>query len=143
MMTLIASVGLGIASLGENSFWSSVGLAYIAAQGVISYFVAGWIKIKKPNWRHGLALPAFLNSSIYSEPNKLIHLLREPSIAKQLTWATLIFELGFPLALINKPLAILFCSIACLFHLGNAYVFGLNRFLWAWAVTWPAIIYFA
>jgi hypothetical protein len=32
-------------------------------------------------------------------------------------------------------------AIAAVFHLTNAVVFGLNRFLWAWLAAFPALLF--
>ena len=33
-------------------------------------------------------------------------------------------------------------SLATLFHLGNALLFGLNRFFWIWLAAYPALLWF-
>jgi hypothetical protein len=32
-------------------------------------------------------------------------------------------------------------AVALAFHIANVYVFGLNRFVWAWAATYPALYF--
>lgn len=143
MMTIVVGSGLVWYWLlfDSNPEVAKWGLYYIAAQSVISYFVAGVIKIKNVEWRSGLALKAFLNSSIYTNDYGIIaRILEHPKIIFALTWATLIFECLFPLALFNHFAAWILVLIAATFHFANIFIFGLNRFFWAWAATWPCII---
>jgi hypothetical protein len=57
------------------------------------------------------------------------------------SWAVMIFECLFPLALVNTQSCLAFMSVAILFHLSNFYLFGLNRFLLSWAAAYPALLY--
>lgn len=143
MMTIVVGSGLAWYWLFEDSNpdVANWGLYYIAAQSVISYFVAGVIKIKKADWRSGVALKAFLNSSVYENNQEfIVRIIESPKIIFALTWVTLIFECLFPLALFNHFAAWILVIIAATFHFVNIYIFGLNRFFWAWAATWPCII---
>lgn len=148
MMSVVVGMGLmwswlilEIASPADSSHWAKLGVYYIGIQSVISYFVAGIIKIKRPHWRSGEALKSFLNVSVFNDEKAQIEKIRNnPQIMRLLSWATLFFEIAFPLALFNTPTALFFITWAALFHLTNVYLFGLNRFFWAWAATWPCIL---
>jgi hypothetical protein len=83
-MTLITATGLLIAQVVERltdaqTGWSA-GLGYIAIQTLSSYFVSGWVKLKRPEWRNGQALPVFLNSGLYG-PLKKDSVFRRPVVA--------------------------------------------------------------
>ena len=55
----------------------------------------------------------------------------------------ILFEIAFPLVLILPwEGKLLLLSIGLLFHITNAVVLGLNRFIWAWSATYPALLYF-
>ena len=144
MMTVVVGSGLTWYwfFFTSNPGIATWGLYYIAAQSVISYFVAGLIKIKTSEWRSGAALSAFLNSSIYENKQGgiLSRIIEHPKIVFALTWATLAFECLFPLALFNQQAAWILVVIAATFHFANIFIFGLNRFFWAWSATWPCII---
>ena len=47
------------------------------------------------------------------------------------------------LALLDVRLAMLWCSVAALFHFLVFWFLGLNRFFWAWISCFPAVIYCA
>lgn len=141
-MTLTVLFALSIATgfateavLVKGSLW------YIGLQACTSYFLAGLVKIKRPNWQKGLAIPAFVDASIYGPMPAMSKPLRNKPLLLGLTWSILIFECVFPLALINPSVCTVFIGIAFLFHLGNFYAFGLNRFVFAWIATYPALYY--
>ena len=143
-MTVVVLTGLTIARVAPASIWvSTICLWYIAIQSVTSYFVAGVVKIRHREWRTGEALACFLQAAKYRAPKLVSRLLaeREPSMIA--TWAMLLFECLFPLALFGAAMSpivpLAFIAIAGLFHFSNVYIFGLNRFLFAWTATYPAI----
>jgi hypothetical protein len=51
----------------------------------------------------------------------------------------ILFECGFPLALLRPELSLVFLGGGLLFHLLIAYQLQLNRFFWAWLATYPAV----
>jgi hypothetical protein len=42
---------------------------------------------------------------------------------------------------LNQALLIVALGVAGLFHLANACLFGLNRFLWFWIASYPSILW--
>ncbi len=143
-MTLIVLMALCVSSFFPENPKVQIGcLGYIALQSCVSYFLAGWVKIRKKNWRTGKALRGFLASSIY-EPNWTTRwIIQQPVVAFLLSWGVLVFECSFPLALFFPDLCLIWIGTGLTFHLGNAYILGLNRFVWAWAATYPALFYFS
>jgi hypothetical protein len=106
-------------------------LLYIAIQVILSYFVAGIAKLRNPEWRSGHALETFLNRVDIMPPKNVCFIL---------SWVLMVFEVLFPLAL-KMPLP--FVVMAIFFHLTNVYVFGLNRFFFAWLAGYPALFLIA
>ena len=143
-MTLIVLMGLGLASLFPNHLLMGVGcLWYIALQTCTSYFISGLVKLKRANWRQGKALTGFIRLSIY-EPGPFVKwFLESPKISLRISWVLILFECSFPLALLRFDLALAYVSFGFLFHLANFYIFGLNRFLFAWLATYPALLFAA
>lgn len=114
--------------------WPSLSQAcvyYIAIQLILSFAVAGVAKVANPEWRNGSALGTFLERSGYVLPS---------SANLALSWSVLIFEILFPLV-VFMPWTVL--AGAIVFQLANAYVFGLNRFFFAWLAGYPAILILA
>ena len=145
-MTLVAITGLLLAQLAGSLVdapWGwRAGFWYITLQTVSSYFVSGWVKLLRPEWRSGKALTLFLDSGVYG-PLPAKSLLRHPKIAFLCSWSFTLWEGCFPLALLDVRLALVWCAVAALFHFLVFWFFGLNRFFWAWLSTFPAIIYCA
>lgn len=138
-------LGLFLASLGFlHPVFPRLGLGWIAAQSVLSYFLAGVGKLRNPTWHDGTALQRLFNSSgPYVLWAGIRACARHKSICALLGWGVVLFELIFPLVLMTPPAGrMAFLGVALAFHLANALVLGLNRFVWAWAATYPALLYF-
>lgn len=145
-MTLVALTALLMAHAIGQVFDSRLGwhaaLWYVALQSISSYFISGWVKLMHPGWRSGEALPAFLDTGVYG-PLPADSVFRRRWVARGCSWAFTVWEGCSPLALMDARIAVVFCGVAAIFHGLVFWFFGLNRFFWAWAVTFPAIIYAA
>ncbi len=145
-MTLVGLTGLLIAHAwgawaGMEAGWRA-GLWYVALQSITSYFVSGWVKLLRPEWRSGEALPLFLDTGVYG-PLAPDSVFRHPGVARLVSWSFTIWEGCAPLALLDLRIAAVFCAVAALFHFLVFWFFGLNRFFWAWVATFPAVMYAA
>ncbi|MEK6554885.1 MAG: HTTM domain-containing protein [Bdellovibrionota bacterium] len=120
---------------------AAVALWYIAFQSTLSYFKAGFYKLKAQNWRSGTAAREFIISPIYERSQLLETLMKSPVFSRLSSWGIIFFEITFPVCLFHQNLAALYLAAGFLFHLLNAYVFGLNRFVFAWIATYPALYY--
>jgi hypothetical protein len=142
-MTLVGLTGLliahGVGALTTPELGWRAGLWYVALQSVTSYFVSGWVKLLRPEWRNGSALPAFLDSGVYGPlPERSV--FRRPAVARAVSWGFTVWEGCFPLALLDVRLAMGLCASAVVFHFLVFWFFGLNRFFWSWLATFPAVI---
>lgn len=142
MMLMVVLSALVVAQLDSSSpLLANAALVYIAAQATMSYFIAGVVKIVNAPWRSGDALTSFLATPHFGTPVALRQVMSGRGAVLAASWSAMLFECLFPVALLGPAPAITMVSIACLFHLGNVAAFGLNRFLLAWAATWPAVVY--
>ncbi len=138
-------LGLLLASLHSlHPLLPRLGLGWIAAQSVLSYFLAGWVKLRNPSWRNGTALCSLLQSEgpyVIWQPARALG--RSPATCAVASWLLIGFEMLFPLVLVlPAPAAAVLLAVGFSFHLGNALLLGLNRFVWAWVATYPALLYF-
>ena len=140
-MTLVVLSALAVAAAFPTRPMVAVGcLWYIAIQACNSYFLAGLVKLKSAAWRDGRALPAFLAGAVH-DPTVLLRALSRPWLARAAGYFVIALECSFPLALFRPEACAVLVGLALVFHVANVYVFGLNRFLWAWAATYPALFY--
>ena len=143
-MTMVVLTGLLVSQLahayvGPVIAWRA-GLWYITIHSISSYFISGTIKLVSSDWRSGRVLVHFLDGGLYG-PLSDHSLLRKKPIAVIASWSFILWECLFPLALAGPQWAMLWSGIAALFHFLVFRFFGLNRFFWAWAASFPAIIY--
>lgn len=119
-----------------------LGLGYLALQLILSYVISGWAKIVNPEWRSGQALEDVFAYSAYPVAGNIAALARHPRLLFLGSWAVILLELAFPLALLSTHALIVALVLTAAFHLANAVLFGLNRFLWVWLSTYPALLWF-
>lgn len=139
-MTLLVLTGVAVGLSFKSSPSVVLGcLLYLGLQSCISYFIAGVVKLRGSEWRDGSALGAFVNSTIYSPTSAYASLASKKPLLLCLSWLLIVFECSFPVALLHPQLCLLYIGVGIGFHCGAAYVFGLNRFILAWAATYPAL----
>lgn len=141
-MSILVLLCLWLSHVVPNRFWQEVALGYLAFQLAFSYFQAGYIKIINRAWRNGQALRDVFLFSAYPVSEQVRAWAASPGLMFGMSWMVMLFELLFPLALVNPYFLYAALVIAALFHLANACLFGLNRFFWIWLAAYPVIIWF-
>jgi Vitamin K-dependent gamma-carboxylase len=142
MMLMVVLSALVVAHLGASRpAVVSAALLYVAAQSLMSYFIAGVVKAVNAPWRQGTAMRSFVRTPHFGVPAAIVSLFDSRAVSLIVSWGVIVFECAAPLALLDPRVCVAYMSLAALFHLGNVAVFGLNRFLLAWAASWPALLY--
>ena len=139
-MTLLVTLCLTGAHLAPG-VWAELPLAYLAVQLTLSYFMSGWVKLRNSDWRSGRALADVFMFSAYPVSAELRGLKDRRKIILTGSWAVILFELAFPMGLLHPWTLTVMLAIGMTFHLANACLFGLNRFVWAWAAAYPSVIW--
>ncbi|MBX2988344.1 MAG: hypothetical protein KF802_10655 [Bdellovibrionaceae bacterium] len=141
-MTVLLLLVLGVVSWNPGDpVWARAALWYIALQTCFSFLIAGLVKIRHASWRNGEALQGILRLPTYEIPPAARRLADFPRFCRASSWALLLFECSFPLALLHPLSAVFYLCAAVAFQLANFYVFGLNRFVWAWLAAYPAVLW--
>jgi disulfide oxidoreductase YuzD len=131
-----------VARLSSRARLVDACLWYVALQSTMSYAVAGYAKLPSQIWRTGEALPGILRTESYGDRDAYEMAKRHPALSKALAHAVLALECAFPVAfLANGRFAPLMLGSMGAFHLVNARVMGLGRFVWAFTSTYPAVLY--
>lgn len=141
-MGLLVLACLTAAHLLPEGAAQEVAFAYLAVQVVLSYFMSGQIKLVNPAWRKGHALRDVFDFSAYPVSGDLRAFASRSKLMWAVSWAVIVFELAFPLSLLWSTGLVLAMALATGFHLANALLFGLNRFVWFWIASYPALIWF-
>lgn len=143
-MTVVVLSGLFVAAVfSEHPTVVFGGVCYIAVVSVLSYFIAGIAKLRSRSWRRGEALPVLISGGVYGVSGVVGGLFaRQPVFALLASWAIILFECAFPLALFDGRACLILLGLGVLFHLLNSLLLGLNRFLLVWVATYPAILWF-
>lgn len=120
---------------------SQSAFGYLGIQVILSYFISGQVKIINPEWRSGRALADVFSFSAYPVAENLRRLASNPQLLWGASWVVMLFELLFPLSFLNTKFLIAALVVAATFHLANACLFGLNRFLWFWVASYPSLLW--
>ncbi|MFI7351551.1 hypothetical protein ACIBSR_35495 [Streptomyces sp. NPDC049936] len=108
----------------------------------MAYGVSGYAKLPSEVWRSGEALTGVLRTESYGDEKAYKIAKKHPALAKAAAHAVLTLECSFPIVFMAKgKLALPMLACMGTFHLVNARVMGLGRFVWAFGGTYPAILY--
>jgi len=117
-------------------------LWFIALQSSFSYGIAGAAKAVSPVWRDGTAIRDIFRTRIFGQRQVFALVKDRPRLARALGLVTIVGETAFPLVLLTRPrTSRIILGVGGSFHIGNAFVMGLNRFVWAFLGTYPAVEY--
>jgi len=121
--------------------YQELAFGYLAIQLILSYVISGWVKIINPQWRNGMALCDVFLFSTYPQSESMRKWAHHPRLLIIVSWCVIVFELIFPIFLMSHHTLTIGLIIAAIFHLANAFLFGLNRFFWTWIAAYPSIIW--
>lgn len=141
-MSILVLLCLFLSHIAPTPFWQQLALGYLAFQLTFSYFQSGYIKIINVDWRSGQALTDVFAITVYPVSEHARKWAQSRQLMLVMSWSVIVFELLFPLSLLNHYLLIAALVIAASFHLANACLFGLNRFFWIWPAAYPIIVWF-
>lgn len=134
----LARVGQRRSKIVDACLW------YVALQGALSYTVSGWAKLAGASWRTGDALTGVTRTLTYGDPTAFRLFSRFPRLARALSTQVLVMECLFPAAfLFRGRLAPAMLASAAFFHVANARIMGLGRFVWSFVSMHPAVLYCA
>ena len=140
-LVLLALTCMCLVHTATNSFWQEIAFGYFAIQVVLSYTVSGWVKLSSRDWRNGQALSDVFAYSAYPVSENLRALADRKEAMIVGSWLVILLEVLFPLAFFSHATLICVLVLAAGFHVANAVLFGLNRFLWAWISTYPVLFW--
>jgi hypothetical protein len=141
-VSLTVLLGILWASITTSTLAVTLAIGFIGVQTVLSYTVAGWLKLAVTDWRNGAILSDLADGEIWVADNAARMLSGPTAVAKLLSWGVIIFECLFPLVLVApKEIAIGLLAVGTVFHAINAFAMGFNTFLVIYPMTYPAIYY--
>ncbi|MBB3222287.1 hypothetical protein [Pseudoduganella umbonata] len=125
-----------------DSFARNACLFYVGLQSVSSYLVSGLAKLSGPEWRRGTALAGVFSTQIYGR-KFAGHLFRAyPGAGMAVSWSVIAFQCLFVLVLgADQQVMSLLLFLGAAFHVANAFLMGLNSFVFSFVATYPAVIY--
>ena len=141
-MSVLVLVCLWFTHIAPSLLWQEIAFGYLALQLTLSYFQSGLVKLENREWRSGKALREVFSFTAYPVSESLRNLAHKPRLLLWASWIVIVGELIFPIALLHPVALTIALVFTATFHLANAILFGLNRFVWSWLAAYPAIIWF-
>lgn len=124
----------------DDAHAQRVCMKFLSFQACLSYPVSGAVKVASPTWRSGRAITGIFRTSTYGDKWLYELTKKHPAIPVLLAWMVILGELAFPLVLVApKPVARAILTTSTMFHLANGRFMGLNRFVWGFASSYPAV----
>ncbi|MEU3554364.1 alpha/beta fold hydrolase [Streptomyces fragilis] len=132
----------GFARLSDSPQVKDALMWYLAIQATMSYAASGWVKMAGTKWRDGSALPGVMRTRTYGWERVYRLTQRYPRTSKATQHAVLAMECLFPVVyLAGGRLTRPMIGAAGGFHVANAFVMGLGRFMTAFPAMHPMIAY--
>ena len=141
LLSLLLITSLFAVHVMPDARWQEYVFGYLALQVIFSYFKSGLSKVIHEDWRTGRALRDVFLFSVYPVSEATRDWADRPRLLCAMSWAVILLELLFPLALISQPVLIAGLAAMLLFHLANFVLFGFNRFVWVWLAAYPSLIW--
>ncbi len=143
-MGMIAMAGTLLIATGVAARDPGLALAgalLAGGQVALCYATAGLSKLPVPGWRDGRELAAVMASRGFGHPAAARMLARRRSVAMLASWAVIVAEAAFPLAMLApQPLLLAALAVLLAFHVATAVLMGLATFPWAFAAAYPATL---
>src|SRR5215471_360627 len=139
-MILVVLVTCMLGRISGDALAIRAAVSFLAAELTLAYLVAGLAKAASPYWQSGEAFPMIVQTRMYGQPMAARMVNRHPGLGHAASYAVFCWESLFILALTAPPtvVAVIFaCGVG--FHAGCAVVMGLNRFMWAFVASYPAV----
>ena len=136
-------LALGPTFLLTSTVCMKAALAFVAVEALLEYAVSGWSKLTDwRGWVQGPYLRQVFASYNYGHPRAAAFLQASPATAGIVSGALIALELSVVLSVVlPPPLAEALLLLMFGFHLGAAFIMGLNTYFWAFVAAYPAILY--
>jgi hypothetical protein len=142
-MGLIVLVGTLIGTVALVTGDAALLLAGCLVSGgqlLICYMVAGVSKLRQAHWRSGAELAGVMAHPIWGAPWAAA-VLRPGPVALAASWALMVSEALFPLALLApEPWLTIALAVMFSFHVATALIMRLTLFPWAFVAAYPSVL---
>lgn len=139
--TMLLTLSLAGGFLVGTDYAYEVAMAFLAAQLVLCYVVAGVSKLLSPAWRSGNALAIISRTRTYGSESVYRWLVAHPQLAGGAAWTIMLCEASVIVVLLLPELGWLWIAAMLAFHVGAAITMGLNTFALAFAAAYPSAVY--
>lgn len=141
-LSFLGNAASALGRLGGSPTTRKAAADFLALQVIISYFISGAVKSPGKRWARGNALEGVMATETYGDGQLYRFLQKNPRVGRMVTRGTVIIETLMPFAMLNETTLKATLALFGTFHLANARVMGLGRFVLPFISTYPAILAF-
>lgn len=140
-MTLVVLGACLLGRIGGDAISYRAAVSFLAAELALAYAVAGFAKATSSHWRSGRAFTVIAQTRMYGQPLVASLVRRHPGVGRAAGYSVVAWEsLAFLTLTAPRPVVYALLVAGIGFHVGCAAVMGLNRFLWGFVASYPAIL---
>jgi predicted DCC family thiol-disulfide oxidoreductase YuxK len=118
----------------------NVGVLLVLAQLAYLYVSTGFYKVMGEVWQNGTALYYILRVEEFTWPALARYITHNPWLIVGGTYGTVLFEVFFLPALLNRYTRYLVIAVGILFHVNIAVIMGLVTFAWSMLSVYPLLL---
>jgi hypothetical protein len=140
-MTLMVLIVCLLGRIGANAITLRAAVSFLAAELTLAYLVAGLSKAASAHWRADGAFATIVRTRMYGHAAAARFLGEHHALGRPAAYAVFCWESLFFVTLTAPPAFVYIAlAIGLSFHVGCAIVMGLNRFVWAFTASYPALL---
>jgi len=140
-MTVVVLVACLLGRIGGDAVSARAAVSFLAAELTLAYAVSGFAKATSSQWRSGVAFTIIAQTRMYGQAAVARVVRGFPLAGRSAGYMVLAWESLCFVTLTAPPPVVIALLLAGLgFHAGCAIVMGLNRFIWAFAAGYPALL---
>lgn len=141
-MLLVVLLACLLGRVTADPLAARAAVTFLAAEVTLAYLVAGLYKATSPYWQSGNAIAMVVQTRMLGQATAARLIRRFPAIGHAATYVVFSWETLFCCFTFAPPAIIMIMlAIGIGFHLGCSIIMGLNRFLFAFVASYPAVLW--
>jgi hypothetical protein len=140
-MMFVVLVACLLGRVGAGPVSARAAVSFLAAELTLAYAVAGFAKATSSHWRSGAAFLIIAQTRMYGQPFVARLVRAHPIVGRAAGWTVVAWE-SLSIVILTAPRSVVIAMLllGLSFHIGCAIVMGLNRFIWAFVASYPALL---
>ncbi len=141
-MTVVVLLACLLGRVEPDPLAARAAVTFLAAEVTLAYLAAGLYKATSSYWQSGHAIAMVVQTRMFGQAAAARLIRHHPVIGRAATYSVFCWESLFVCFLVAPPPVILTILVLGIgFHLGCSVIMGLNRFIFVFVASYPAVLY--